>query len=356
MKIAYLVYWTSATGRGVAKKILGQIGAWEEHGHSVELIVLAKENDRQSAPPELLNKGTFFWTKGVVDRLATWWRLDRFVQADLLYFRYDLYMPGMEKVFRKVPTVVEINTNDVREFCLKPSLRCWYNRLFRDRIMTLAAGFVAVTGELGEMVSPFGKPVAVIANGIDLRQFPILPPNELPVPSLVFLGTPGQPWHGLAAIRRLADIFPSWQFHIVGYDGQPGFPVNVSFHGYLSEEQYRPILAQVDVALGTLALERKGMREGAPLKVREYLAHGLPAIIGYRDTDFPEGAEFLLQIQGADISQSILQIKAFVERWKGKRVPRELVAHLDWRVKEGKRLEFFTKILTNEKGKSYAPK
>jgi hypothetical protein len=65
----------------------------------------------------------------------------------------------------------------------------------------------------------------------------------------------------------------------------------------------------------------------------------------------------LLRIQSVDISQSIPQIKAFVERWKGKRVPRELVAHLDWRVKEGKKLEFFTNILlTNQKGESYAPK
>lgn len=40
------------------------------------------------------------------------------------------------------------------------------------------------------------------------------------------------------------------------------------------------------VCIGTLALHRKNMTEASPLKTREYLAHGFPVIIGYKDTAF----------------------------------------------------------------------
>ena len=56
-------------------------------------------------------------------------------------------------------------------------------------------------------------------------------------------------------------------------------------------------MSAADVAIGTLSLHTKQMEEACPLKVREYLAWGLPVIIGYKDTEFPApDTAFLLQL------------------------------------------------------------
>jgi hypothetical protein len=115
----------------------------------------------------------------------------------------------------------------------------------------------------------------------------------------------------------------------------------------MSPSDYAPLLAHADVAIGTLALYRKDMGEASSLKVREYLARGIPTIVGYADTDFPEAPPFILRIPNAPdaVRTSMPDIRAFVERSLGTRVPREAVAHLDVSVKEAARLAFLREVV-----------
>jgi hypothetical protein len=108
-------------------------------------------------------------------------------------------------------------------------------------------------------------------------------------------------------------------------------------------------MAAADIGIGTLGLHLKAMQEACALKVREYLAYGIPTIIGYRDTDFLTSAPFLLQIPNTpdSIQKSLMEIKSFVEQWKGKRLDRNKISHLDARNKEKQRLGFFEQILNN---------
>jgi len=89
------------------------------------------------------------------------------------------------------------------------------------------------------------------------------------------------------------------------------------------------------------------MEEASPLKVREYLAYGLPVIIGYKDTDFHEDVPFILRLPNSEdnIEANLSAIETFVHRWRNQRVPREAIAHLDIKVKESQRIAFFQKIL-----------
>jgi hypothetical protein len=45
-----------------------------------------------------------------------------------------------------------------------------------------------------------------------------------------------------------------------------------------------------------------------------------------------------------------MEIKSFVEQWKGKRLDRNKISHLDARNKEKQRLGFFEQILNNNNG------
>ena len=75
---------------------------------------------------------------------------------------------------------------------------------------------------------------------------------------------------------------------------------------------YEAILASSDVALGTLALHRKGMSEAAPLKVREYLLRGIPVVIGYDDPDLADRPWFVLQLPNTEsnVRDAVAEIRA----------------------------------------------
>jgi hypothetical protein len=253
------------------------------------------------------------------------------------------------------PTVLEMNTNYKGQYSLhKSKIKYLYHFLTQDRILKRSHGMVFVAREIAGAYKHYVKPTSVLGNGIDLVHHPQLPAPENPFPRLVFLGSPAAPWHGVDKILWLAHNFRQWQFDLIG----PGpenldrpLPPNMSVHGMLARIQYERIVEQADIAIGTLALHRNEMNEASPLKVREYLAYGLPTIIGYQDTDFQQPAPFLLQIPNTpdNVVTHAPVIAQFVEAWRGKRVPRDKIMHLDLNSKERERLLFFGKILEIER-------
>jgi glycosyltransferase involved in cell wall biosynthesis len=150
-------------------------------------------------------------------------------------------------------------------------------------------------------------------------------------------------------IARLAAHFPQWRFDIVGpaQAELSGAPSNVVVHGPLARDLYLPIMAQADVAIGPLALHRKGLSEASALKVAEYLAYGIPVILGCPETAFPDGASFLLQLPNAEDNVDLArdEVRAFVERWQGRRVPRAEICAIDSSVVERERLALILQAL-----------
>jgi len=126
-----------------------------------------------------------------------------------------------------------------------------------------------------------------------------------------------------------------------------GRPQNIRAPGKLSRKEYEPLVAACTAGIGTLALHRKAMNEACALKVREYLAFGLPVILGYNDVDIPNGAPYALQLPNSEdnVSGNIEKISAFVERWRGRRVPRNEIVHIDSAAKEQKRLAVLQRVI-----------
>jgi glycosyltransferase involved in cell wall biosynthesis len=193
----------------------------------------------------------------------------------------------------------------------------------------------------------------VVANGIELGDPPPHPESQERARA-IFLGSPMQAWHGVDKLAALARAFPSLDVDLVGYTPEQlaetvdDVPENLRVHGRLTRIEYEPLLAAADIGIGTLALHRKGMREAAPLKVREYLAAGLPVVIGYDDVDL-EGVEpwWLLRLPNdeANVASAQGRIRAFVESVRGRRVPRaEVEPLISSRRKEETRLAFLTSI------------
>lgn len=362
MKISYYLHHVEARN-GVYKKVISQAKAWEALGVDVNLFVLTRNDDvadafNQDLPGRVVigrySKANFLTL--VLSRMRSTARIVARIRKDnpdIVYFRPDVINSALLGLARTQRTILEINSDDVIEYKMGPKARLLVHFFFRRRFLHTLAGAVFVTHELATHPS-YGSVAGlrkVIGNGIDLSGHNPLPVSERSGIHAAFLGTNSQPWHGLPDILKLATRLPHWKFSLIGpklSSVDTAVPANVTFFGTLDTAEYRPILADATIAIGTLGLWKKRMKEACPLKTREYLALGLPVIIGYEETDFPEPRTFLFRVPNREggILEDISGLEAFAESWRHRRVKTEDVINLDARRKEAQRLQFFQKVLT----------
>jgi glycosyltransferase involved in cell wall biosynthesis len=348
MRIAYYGHVNNAARSGILHKMAGQIRCWRAAGHEVRLFLATRDGD----DPWSDSAGDVMFGRygGPMSRLAAITALvegTRAFRPDVVYMRWDLFYPPMLRLPARTPLVLEVNTDDRREAALGGRARAWYLARTRSILLRRAAGLVFVTRELSERQDfrGFGATHRVISNGIDLIEYPVLPAVEGPGPRLVFVGTAGQVWHGIDKLLDLAAHRPQWRFSIVGMFRETALP-NVEWHGERNRSEVIQLLAQADVGIGTLALHRKSMNEASPLKVREYLAMGLPVVYGYSDPDVDELGPWALRIDNTEtnVIDSLTSIDAFVTRSRGIRIPRESIQAIDVSVKEEQRLKLFGEL------------
>ena len=361
VRIAYLAHGIGGRLTGVHAKILTQASTWAALAPEVEAGIFVRceagtEGDWIGRPHVVAVRSSRF---GIAGRLVARELLSLAVarwRPDLIYLRQSTVSPSVVGLMSRVPTIVELNTLDLVELRLRSPLRYLYARPVRDRMLRRAVGLVVVTNEIARnaTVARLGVPIAVVPNGIDLQSISASRPPGNANPHLVFVGTPGLPWHGVDKVGVLAALFPSWTFDLVGPDSNelPRLPANVIVHGSLDRAGLAPILAAADVAIGPLALHRKKMNEAASLKVADYLAHGLPAMIAGADTRFPHGAPFLLELPNVEdnIHPSAGAIEAFVTSWMGRRVERADIVSIDASAVERARLDFILATLARHDG------
>ncbi len=360
MRIAYVLVWPEGASSGVFKKAVAQARAWQTSGATVGIFVLTAEGEGLRdwsaetntiwAQPRGTGARTLRQRRDLIHAALRW-------RPDVVYHRYVMPDPAMIAACRRVPVVVEVNTNDLIEYPIVVPRRAAANRRLRGWLLARAAGLVFVSTELRDApaFARFARPSVVIGNGIDLDDVAVLEAAPGPRPRLVFIGSAGCPWHGLDQITALALLRTDWDFDVIGIDAAdaPLPAPNVTYHGALRPAAYRPLLERADVGLGSLAMWRSGLSEASPLKVREYLACGLPTVIGYADTDFLDGAEFIYRVDNADgaLVREADDVAAFLLSWRGRRVDRAAVQHLDSRVKEHRRLEFMQTVARGHSGR-----
>jgi hypothetical protein len=361
LRIAYICYVNGFARDGVNEKIRTQVAAWKRAGHDVWLLSLSRAPATGAARPML--PGTMFTFRTAGERVRATLALLRAARAiapELVYLRYDRFVPPLPPALWPLPVAVEINTDDRREYRLYGGPAWLYNELNRDATLRAAAGLVCVTHELARLrtVSRYGKPTIVIANGADPGKISAVPPaDNSRAEAVMLLGSGAQAiWAGADKVVTLARALPDLIVHMAGHDSARALssdsssrlPPNIRLHEALSRSDYRRLLARADFGIGSLALHRNGMSEASPLKTREYLLHGLPVLTAYHDTDFlGEEPWFLLRLPNREdnVATSIPAIRAWAASIRGRRVPREaVVARLSSEGKESARLAFLDRL------------
>jgi len=127
----------------------------------------------------------------------------------------------------------------------------------------------------------------------------------LPHPRIGFVGTVSD-WLDLDLLEGLASARPQWSFLFVGprrtrTDRLEALP-NVTFTGPRRHEAVAGVLSALDVALIPYRVV-PATTAASPIKLHEYLAHGLPVV----SSDLPEVRPFVPPVQIAEGSQGFLE-------------------------------------------------
>jgi len=353
LHIIYVVDADLSSSLGVAKKIASQIELWRNYGNTVECFCISENcysaNIKRVEFSRLKARFIPMVLKRYLNRVLAYKKIQDYIEntkPDLLYVRQSIWVPQFGRMLLKVPSVIELNTNDLLEKRTLGFLSWLYCKLTRELLIRASSAFVAVSNEIAEPYVKYGKPIITVSNGFKVLATENNPIDKRKRVQFIFVGSPSQSWQGTDKVLRLALMFPEFDFHVVG-EVLDGVLENVFYHGFKTGYALSDLYSKMNIGIGTLALHRKGMKEASPLKVREYLAYGLPVILGYKDTDV-DGKDFVLNIGNYElnVNENKQQITDFVNEWSDRRVDQEQVIQLiDWEMKEQRRLKFFESII-----------
>lgn len=295
MRILHFAQWTPSNHCGVTRKIVEQCQSWRENGVDATSIMLSVKPVADLELPSFVTVVSpssdpgdslafrYLAKARAVRRIAN---LVRAFAPNITYARTFTWAPGYLGAIAPGKLVLEVNTNDEVECRSYPFTKQMFYRHSLRRLYRRADAFVTVTPDLAGQMRRFDKPVVAIGNGISPARFDAsLASNGRRERSVLFVGTPGQPWHGLDRVLMLAQAMPDVEFHVVGSSGSQDELHNVSYHGLLDRQALANLYSRCSVGLGSLAMERVGMNSSSSLKVREYLACGLGVLLESPDAD-----------------------------------------------------------------------
>ena len=333
-KLLYLTTWdfSNEESDGIAKKIRGQIKAFQESGFVVDYTCI-------------LNNETYYIKDGIsyplgkvgkFRKLAANYYLYKRLKKESysrVYNRYGLMdtfylklLKGLSKNGAKI--VVEIPTYPYDKEC-PPGLTWWMlyslDKLYRNK-MKKYVNLIATYSEDSEI---FGIKAIQIYNGIDFDRISVRTPQNK-TDEIRLLAVAGLArWHGYDRILKGIGEYYKQDgkrkiiMHIVGkgeasveYEEiveRYGIQEYYIFHGEKRGEDLDQIYNACDIGVECLGLFRKNIGMSSSLKSREYVAKGLPFVMAGQ-SDVLEGKEFVLKVPENETPINIKDIVKFYDK------------------------------------------
>ncbi len=272
-----------------------------------------------------------------IDLMAAAREAMRRMPVDVLYLRYMPTFAGALKTVRQLKAqggrlIVEYPTYP---FALENARFFVRRQVFRytGRVLEKIHPSVDLYALIGEPCDGTlnGRPAVNIVNGVDTDAFPLHRPNAGdPAVRLLALASMSG-WQGydrilrsLAAYRGDADV----RVEFVGGEGdgslaawqalarELGVADRVTFRGPLYGEALNDVITRCDVGVGSLGLYRFGRAQATPLKLREYMARGLPFLSAVDDPALPDNGDYHLLVPNDDTPVDMEAVVAFARRAK----------------------------------------
>lgn len=276
MRIGYYVPQTLLRHSGIAARVSATLEVWS---HSHDVVLLGDlEPARGRLPAPLSHFG------GEVRQL----RDARRAKLDHVHVRLLLPLPGWGSVSSSIG--LEVHAGLRRAESGRDQVRVLLGGPSAARLVATAKLGAFVTRELSELEEYRCLPAKVIlGNGIRLDDVMPAPANARPIVGMA-IGRDA-PWHGLDRFATLAQANRDFRFRVIAPQSvaaqllaAPGLE-GLSWLPTRDRAEYLAGLASLDVAVGSMAMERAGLTEAAPLKVRDYVSMGIPAALPFHDTN-----------------------------------------------------------------------
>ena len=300
---------------------------------------------------------------GLCKWFFSWWIWHRLSELlaryDAVVIRWTVPSPPFLREVCRRSFFSEHHSKEIDELRLRGGIQ---NRLleileqqYSPRILAATQGIIGVTDEirLYELArSSSQRPSIVLPNGIDPEDVTFTPAQAYTGGTLqvAFVASHFAPWHGLDRLLNGMRIWKSQSQHLtlhligrvthaqVSAIESMGLSEQIRIHGILYGNALDKILAYCHIAIGSLAIHRKGLTQACPLKAREYTARGLPFVIAYDDPDLPTGLPWVLRVPSDDSAVSIKDLVAFATETGqnhslGEKMRAYSETHLSWRIK-----------------------
>lgn len=318
--------------KGISKKIRSQINAFKEENIEMDYISMNGKDILFNGKPENinLNKGKhFIFFRYIVNNINQICKEYKFVYIRFSFANYYMFklikklrQKGI-KVFLEIPTFPYLDEIDD---CLK-------NKILKKIDKFLWSNYykyiyrVVLTNDMNEL---FGIKAINIINAVDLNNIR-MKRNEKhnDIINIICVANISI-WHGYdRLVNGLNDYYKAnvdgverVELHIVG-EGEAkknlqkltkeyGLEDYVHFWGLKFGDELDNLYNKMDIGVSSLALHRAGGGHD-PIKSKEYVAKGIPVIIGYEDRAFKQELPFIIKVNG---DESNINIQEIIDKYK----------------------------------------
>jgi len=384
MKVAHINCLLGKRGvLGVEKKLGEQAKAAAELGLDMDILYF-------NFSRQLDNERLLFYSRGegicreLLSMLFRYACVSEYIDADkydLMVLRYsgadfsmfrDFLWNNAARIItehhaKEVPEALMYNTTLPQKL-----ITLFMERFLGPSIIRKCAGLIANCEEVKAYElrrAGCAIPSTVVTDGVSVEDVPFsghapYTGNEL---SLLCIAAFFDRWQGLdRVLRGLQDYTsqrPLLHLKVVGdvsaedyHSARPLVDkknVKVEFLGKLYGPRLEEVFGNTHLAFSPLAWFRKKINEGCALKTREYLARGLPFIIGHGDPDLDDAENYFLSIPPDNSPVDMHHVVEFAEqvlKTRGvSKAMRELAeTRVDWKIKMLQMWDFLKSVSKGE--------
>jgi hypothetical protein len=336
MRIAHVNF---VADQSIENKLKQQAQAARKEGIPIDFIIFSPHDHRINEPSLIVlpmpgGAAGYRWSMKLQWPFRLFWaahavKWDRY---DGIILRYPKLPLGGRYFARRTgcPIITEHHSLELQE--IKGSghfvRQCavMLEQILRKRLMRHVSGIIGVSGEVAEAAAGqnMDKPRRAISNGVDVTATP--PTGYQPFNGkdlhLFMIAGHFAPWHGLdrlleglLAYRGPVNIHLTLVGHIPATyeklitECRACENIKIELTGPLYGDALNVYFARANLAVASLGEFRIGINNRPTLKVREYIARGLPFIYASGDPDLPEPCPFALRIPNdhtaVDINQAV---------------------------------------------------
>lgn len=295
------------------------------------------------------------------------------LEPDVVIWRYTVTtVPGIfnpKKIRPGLRFITEHQAKEAEELRVTPAGRALYPVIghMGKRVLSLVDAVIGVTSEITDYeLSLIGRdiPSFTLTNSIDVDLYPLKRHREMKdnTLKLLYVGSNTSEWHGLDRILKGMAGYQggiTLELHLAGSVSSSiknlisslHIEDRINAHGYVTGRDLDALFDNADVAVGTLGMHRKNLSQGSTLKVREYMARGMPFVISYADDDLSPGLPYVFMAPPDDSPIDMQALVRFILdlHSSGNEIPEIMRIyareHMDYQVKVVRLMDFISSLV-----------